>query len=489
MRSRIIYGVLALFTAIFLIGYTSYFYGQEMAPKSKVSQAPTESIQKPIPGALNTAKAFSQAFVEVSKRVTPSIVMIMNEEKMEADNMGGLPDDLLNRFFDFTPQQRERVQKTIGSGVIISADGYIITNNHVVDNSTKLKVTLPDGNRVSAKIIGKDAKTDLALIKVDGRQLHPIIFGNYDNIEVGQWVLAIGSPFGEALQRSVTAGIISAKGRSNVGIADYEDFLQTDAAINPGNSGGALVDLDGNLIGINTAILSASGSNAGVGFAIPINIVQNVVQQLKSGGRVVRGYLGVTIQDVSPEMESSLKLDNVRGAVVSNVEKGSPADHAGLKRYDVITSVNGQRVESSGELRNAISSLAPGAKANLEFIRDGHRQTANVNVQELKADKLAKESSDDSDPKLGMQLQDLTPEISRQLGSDQQYGVVVANVTPGSLAEEAGIQRGDIILEANRQTVKSVKEFQAIINSDKDSSLLLAVERQGSQFFVTLQTR
>ena len=256
---------------------------------------PSESLQKPSFSGLNAAKQMSQAFVDVSRKVTPSIVMIVNDEKMENTSGNGadrfFQDDFFRNFFG-DPRQREQVQKTLGSGVVISADGYIITNNHVVDHSTKLQVTLTDGRKVTGKIIGKDAKTDLALVKVEARNLIPIDFGAYDDIQVGEWVLAIGSPFGEALHHTVTAGIISAKGRSNVGIADYEDFLQTDAAINPGNSGGALVDLDGKLIGINTAILSASGGNSGVGFAIPVNMVQRITTQLKSNGRVIRGYPG-----------------------------------------------------------------------------------------------------------------------------------------------------------------------------------------------------
>jgi serine protease Do len=492
LRIRILYVALAILTALLLVSSTSYFYAQDIAPKNRVAQAqvqaPSEAIQKPLPGALDAAKAFSQAFVQVSKRVTPSIVMIMNEEKMEANNLN-LPDDFFNRFFDFTPEQREQVQKTIGSGVIVSSDGYIITNNHVVDNSTNLKVTLPDGNRVSAKIIGTDSKTDLALIKVDATNLHPITLGHYKDIEVGEWVLAVGSPFGEALQRTVTAGIISAKGRSNVGIADYEDFLQTDAAINPGNSGGALVDLDGNLIGINTAIVSSNGSNAGVGFAIPINIVRNIMQQLKTNGRVIRGYMGVTIQDISPEIERELHLNTVKGAVVSNVESDSPAEKGGLKRYDVITSVNGNDVDSSADLRNAVSSLSPGSNAEIGYIRDGKNETTRIKVEELKSDQLAGNQNGRSNEKLGMQLQSLTPDIARQLGSHHTKGAVVVEVAQGSLADEAGIQRGDIILEVNRQPVQSPADFQSILRNAKDSSLLLVVERQGSEFFVTLQTR
>lgn len=452
---------------------------------------PSESLQKPSFSSLNAAKQMSQAFVDVSRKVTPSIVMIVNEEKLQ-NVMGGngadrfFQDDFFRNFFG-DPRQREQVQKTLGSGVIISSDGYVITNNHVVDNSTKLQVTLADGRKVPGKIIGKDAKTDLALVKVEARNLTPIDFGAYDDIQVGEWVLAIGSPFGEALHHTVTAGIISAKGRSNVGIADYEDFLQTDAAINPGNSGGALVDLDGKLIGINTAILSASGGNSGVGFAIPINMVQRITTQLKSNGRVIRGYLGVTIQDLTPEMKKSLNADNYKGAIVSSVENGSPAEKAGLKQYDIIESVNGQPVSSNVELRDAVASLKPESKAELGVIRDGKKMTVDITVGELKGDAKSAAGGEGRGEQLGMELQNLTPDIARQVGSDHAHGVVITQVQSGSAAEEAGLQEGDVIFQVNRQDIRSVQQLQDAIEHDGDSSILLAVDRQGNTFFVSLQ--
>jgi serine protease Do len=498
MKTKFILGILMALVAGFLIAW-SVRAANETAPaqvaQGATTQAPAQAVQKPaVTSSMNMAKAMSQAFVDVSRKVTPSIVMIVNEEKLEntlGDDSqgfgGGGGDDFFQRFFNFSPQQREQIQRTLGSGVIISPDGYIVTNNHVVNASTKLMVTLPDGKRVPGKIIGTDPKTDLALVKVQASGLQPITLGKYSDIEVGEWVLAFGSPFGEAMQHSVTAGIISAKGRSNVGIADYEDFLQTDAAINPGNSGGALVDLDGNLIGINTAILSASGSNAGVGLAIPISMVQTVINQLKTNGRVVRGYMGVTIQDLNDEMKRSMKLQNYDGAVISNVEKGSPAEQAGLKPYDVIISVNGHRVKNNTEVRDLVASLKPNTDAELGIVRDGKEQTVTVKVQEMKADQNAPGSNKEDQEKLGMELQNLSPSLSRQLGTDRTRGVVVTNVTSGSVAEEAGLQQGDIIFEVNRQQVTSVRDLKNIISSTKDDSVLLAIERQGQTFFVTLQ--
>ena len=454
------------------------------------SAAPPEAIQKPAVSPMNAAKQMSQAFVEVSRKVTPSIVMIVNEEKLENALGNGamnryFQDDFFRNFFDFSPRQREQVQKTLGSGVVISPDGYIITNNHVVDNSSRLQVTLADGRKMPAKIIGKDAKTDLALIKVEASNLTPVHFGNYDDVQVGEWVLAVGSPFGEALHQTVTAGIISAKGRSNVGIADYEDFLQTDAAINPGNSGGALVDLDGNLIGINTAIVSSNGANAGVGFSIPVNMVERITSQLKENGHVIRGYLGVTIQDLTPEMKKSLNAENYNGAVVSSVESGSPAEKAGLKQYDIIISVNDHPVKSNAEVRDAIASLKPESQARLAVMRDGKEITVDAIVGEMKGD-VSASGRQGRQEKLGLELQTLTPDIARQVGSDHSRGVVVTSVQPGSLADEAGLQEGDVIFQANRTDIRSVRELENTIDNSA-SSILLAVDRQGATFFVSLQ--
>lgn len=492
MKNKVFLGTLAGLALALLIAWSPFHQVSSGAPAAvqplTARAAPSEALQKPALSPLNAAKQMSEAFVDVSKKVTPSIVMIVNEEKLQsAFGDDAMNNDFFNNFFDFSPRQREQVQKTLGSGVIVSADGYIITNNHVVDNSTRLQVTLPDGDKVPAKIIGKDPKTDLALIKVARSGLKPVAFGNYQDVQVGEWVLAVGTPFAEALHHTVTAGIVSAKGRSNVGIADYEDFLQTDAAINPGNSGGALVDLDGNLIGINTAILSNDGSNSGVGFAIPVNIVSNVMQQLERNGRVIRGYLGVTIQDLTSEMKKSLDLKDVDGAVISGIEKDSPADNAGMKTYDVITAVDGKPVRNSFELRQAISSLPPGSKTELAIVRDGREKTVDVNVSELKNDAAPAAQPRNRTEKLGVELQELTPQLARRLGTEVTHGVVVTNVAQGSSAEEAGLQQGDVIFEVDRQKVDSVRDFQELVKNEANSSVLLAVDRQGGSLFITLQ--
>ncbi|HET6267217.1 MAG TPA: DegQ family serine endoprotease [Acidobacteriota bacterium] len=491
MKSNTIYGSLILIAMILLIAWSPFHTTASTSPVAPSgSNLPYQAIQKPAVSPINAAKQMSAAFIEVSKKVTPSIVMIVNEEKFQSEFPNDQPgDDFFQRFFNFDPRQQQSVQKTLGSGVIVREDGYIMTNNHVVDNSTKLQVTLPDGDRLPAKIIGKDPKTDLALIKVDRKGLKPISLGNYDSIEVGEWVLAIGTPFAEALHHTVTAGIVSAKGRSNVGIADYEDFLQTDAAINPGNSGGALVDLDGNLIGINTAIASTNGGSSGVGFAIPINMVQNVMQQLIKNGHVIRGYMGATIQDLTPEMRKSLGLANsLQGAVVSGVEKGSPADKAGLKSYDVVTAVQGKPVTSQMELRETIASFAPGSTADLTVLRNGKPETVTIQIKEMPGNLAANRQDSGQSQQLGLDVQELTPRIAKELGTQAESGVVVSRVAPGSIAEEAGLQRGDVIFEINRQKVSSLDDFNRLIQGSKDNALLVAVDRQGSSFFVTIQS-
>lgn len=494
MRNKMLAGLIVALLVGLVLLWNPIGFAKTVTAGAPKTSAPAEAIQRPSLSPMNAAKQMSDAFVEVSKKVTPSIVMILNEEKLQ-NSLGDdafrqlFGDDPFHNFFDFTPRQREQVQKTLGSGVIVSPDGYIITNNHVVDNSTRLQVTLPDGKRVPAKIIGTDPKTDLALVKVASSDLTPIRFADYANVQVGEWVLAIGSPFGEALQHTVTAGIISAKGRSNVGITDYENFLQTDAAINPGNSGGALVDLDGNLVGMNTAIISSNGSNAGVGFAIPVNLIQNVMSQLKANGKVVRGYIGVTIQDVTPEMSKSLNLGNQDGVVVSDVEKDSPGEEAGLKSYDVIISINGKPVHNNSELRNEVASLKPGSQAELGIIRNGDQKSIDVTVGEAKGERSVSGSPQERREKLGMELQNLTPQLARELGSDREHGVVVTRLLPGSMAEEAGLQEGDVIFEVNRQEIRSVREFENLMSQSENSSALLAVERQGHTLFVPLETK
>lgn len=501
MKSKFFTGVLAVVACALIIAWAPSYFARNanQSDFEKASTwltsapvAPAETMQKPGMTPLDAAKQTSQAFVEVARKVTPSIVMITNEAKLKSEfgdeNFRDLfGDNPFGQFFQMPPQQREQVRKSIGSGVVLSADGYIITNNHVVDSSTKLQVTLPDGKKVSAKIIGTDPKSDLALIKVDGVTLQPVTLGHSDEIEVGEWVLAIGSPFGEALQHSVTAGIISARGRSNVGIADYEDFIQTDAAINPGNSGGALVDLDGSLIGINTAIVSSNGSNAGVGFAIPVNMVRKIAEQLKADGRVIRGYLGVNIQEITPELQKSMNLKTTDGAVVSDLQKDSPAEKAGLKPYDVITSINGMKVKNNTELRDKIAGLKPGSIAQLGIVRDGKEQTIDLQIGEMKADAGINDKQQESNEKMGMELQTLTPDLGKRLGTDRENGVVVSNVLPGSAAAEAGLQKGDVIFEVNRKEISSVSDFKNAANQDQDSAILLAVDRQGSSFFVTIE--
>ncbi|HEU4618576.1 MAG TPA: DegQ family serine endoprotease, partial [Gammaproteobacteria bacterium] len=421
----------------------------------------------------------SAAFEQAAATVNPAVVPIFSEAKVAVQSPFGDSNDPLRQFFGDQFFQRffgdegggERTVHALGSGVIASSDGYILTNNHVVENATMLTVVLPDGSRKQAKTIGNDPQSDLALIKVDAENLPAATFGDSDEVKVGQWVIAVGNPF--ELLHTTTAGIISAKGRSSVGITNYEDFIQTDAAINPGNSGGALADLDGRVIGINSAISTPTGGNVGLGFAIPINMAMNVMQQLKEHGKVVRGYLGVVLQPLTPELQKALGLKSAMGVLIGDVAEGSPAERGGVQRGDVVTEFNGKPVTEVTELRNMVAALTPGTKAQIGVERNGRHQTLEVTLgeqpQEAQASSAApgEQGGPENPARLGLAVEDLTPELAQQLGVQQTQGAVVASVQPGSAAEEAGLQRGDIIEEVNRQKIRSAEDLVGIVRSLK----------------------
>jgi Do/DeqQ family serine protease len=388
----------------------------------------------------------------------------------------------------------------LGSGVIVSSDGYIVTNNHVIEGADKLTVMIgDDGVESAARVVGTDPRTDIAVIKVDLTNLPTLELGNSDSLRTGHWVVAIGSPFGEALRHTVTTGIVSALGR-NIGIVDsenrsgytgFESFIQTDAAINPGNSGGALVDLRGRLVGINTAISSTSGSNSGVGFAIPINLVREIAQQLADNGRVVRGYLGVQIQVITPEIQSSLSLPDRRGALVGDVTAGGPAARAGVQRGDVIRTINGTAVKDMNDLRMRIASTPPGREVRLGLWREGHERAVTVTLDELPAQfQLPNERSGSPTrttavSKLGLTVANSTPDAARQRGGDTPTGVVVTAVDPNSPAAERGIQPGDVVQEANLQPITSVEEFERRVATVKaGDSILLLVRRDNNTLYI-----
>jgi len=434
--------------------------------------------------------------------VNPSVVPIFSEQVVQAQNPFGSPDDpfrdffgdeFFKRFFGAPPQGEEKqTVRSLGSGVIVSTDGYILTNNHVVEGSEKLTVVFQDQKKYTAKIIGTDPQTDVAVIKVDAKNLPAATLGNSDQVKVGQWVIAVGNPF--QLMHTVTAGIISAKGRSSVGLADYEDFIQTDASINPGNSGGALADLDGNVIGINTAISSPSGGNVGIGFAIPINMARKVMDALTSKGKVTRGYLALSPQDIDENLAKALQLKGTQGALVGDVTPGGPADKAGIKRGDIILEFNGQKVENSVALRNMVAQADPGSSATIKLLRNGREMQVTVALGERPKERGAKAPKEQEQPKeqsykkLGLSVQTLTPDIAQQLGYDNDHGAVIADVAGGSPADDAGLQRGDLIKEINRETVNSVRDLDRVVTRmhSGDNAALL-VRRGDNTFYAAIQ--
>ena len=407
-------------------------------------------------------------------------------------------DDLLRQFFGdqaprFSPRRNSRSpmprQEGIGSGVVVTKDGYILTNNHVVDGAEEVKVALQDGREFTAKVIGRDPKTDIAVIKIDAKDLPAVPMADSDKVEVGDVVLAIGNPFG--IGQTVTTGIVSATGRAGGIGLDYEDFIQTDAAINPGNSGGALVDSEGRLIGINTAILSRSGGNQGIGFAIPVNLARDVMDSLVKEGRVTRGYLGVMIQDVSPGLEKEFKLKDNKGAIVGDVTPDSPAEKAGLKNGDVIIEFNGKKVSDSRHLKLQVARTEPGQSVPVKVLRNGSTETLQVKVKEMSGtEQLAKNDQHDGQDTgtlNGVAVTDLDRNARQQFDlPGRLQGVVVTEVDPNSAAAEAGLRAGDVILEINRKPVKSAEEAVQMTEKAKDKTTLLRVWRNGGSHFLVV---
>ncbi len=399
-------------------------------------------------------------------------------------NGGGDPFEQFRHFFGQMPHQFK--QRGLGSGVIVSSDGYILTNNHVVGHADEIHVTLLDKREFTAKVIGKDPKTDLALIKIDTNQPLPAAsLGDSNVTEVGDWVMAIGSPFGFNL--TVTSGIVSAKGRALGG--NYDNFIQTDASINPGNSGGPLFNTDGQVIGINTAIYSSTGSNAGIGFAIPIDIAKTVMQQLKSHGRVVRGWLGVEIQEVTPALAKSFGLAAPTGALIAGVQKDGPAAKAAIQRGDIIIKFNGATVHDEHELPEMVASTPLNQAVPVEVIRGNKHLTLTATIAELKDEQIASAKGNEAaGTSWGMQVQDITPEIARQLNMQNAKGVVIRSVRPDSAAAEAGLQAGDLLLEIDHKKVGTADDFAAMAKTaqkDKKSALLL-VQRGSSTLYTVI---
>jgi len=471
------------------------FLGGEYLTYSQAAGPATPAAVSPSPPA---ATVSAPGFTEVAKAVTPAVVNITSRiarkhERMMRDPMDEFFRSPFSPFgFPFGPEgpmpPREPHRGGMGSGVIVSPDGYIITNNHVVDGANELMVTLTDKREFKAKIIGTDPKTDLAVVKIDASNLPYVRWGDSSKLQVGEYVLAIGNPFG--LNSTVTLGIVSALGRGHMGITQYEDFIQTDAAINPGNSGGALINTAGELVGINTAIVSQTGGYQGVGFAVPASMAKPVYESLVKTGKVVRGYLGVAIQDLTQDLAKSFGLKQAKGALVSSIAEDSPAERAGIKQGDVIVAYQGQPIDDSSVLQREVTRTPVGTKATLKVIRDGREQEVTVTVgEQAETTKVASADSSAENALAGVEVQSLDLQTARELGlRGKAQGVVVVNVEPDSLADRAGLAQGDVIKEINRQPIKSVRDYEKIVsNLKKDESALLLINRRGTALFITIK--
>ena len=440
-------------------------------------------------------------FADIVKAVRPAVVNITSSKVMTSfrspDSQNNGPD-----WFGFRPrdkdfrgmprmprQPQEPFGQGMGSGVIVSPDGYVVTNHHVVDGANKVTVTLIDKREFVGTIVGSDPQTDLAVIKIKGKNLPYVPWGDSSKLEVGEYVLAIGNPFG--LNSTVTQGIVSAIHRGGMGITKYEDFIQTDAAINPGNSGGALVNMKGELVGINTAILSRSGGYQGVGFAIPTSMGKHVYESVVKTGKVSRGFLGVGIQEISTDLATSLNLPNTSGALVTNVQENSPAADAGVKRGDTIISFQGRKVSDPGSLQRAVTRTAVGSDVKMEVIRDGKTLTLNtILVEHPDSRTVASVSSSSETTKLaGLTVEELDSQMARRLKlTTETNGVVVTAVQPGSSADSAGLRKGDVISEVDRKPVRTIQDYRMAISklSDERPALLL-IHRQGVPIFMTVK--
>ena len=439
---------------------------------------------------LSAADAFASgpySFADLAEKQALTVVNVSTTQTVKASIMPEFPfhdqdiPELFKRFFGVPhhPQMRQQKRKvtSLGSGVIISKDGYILTNNHVIEGADQIKVKLAKGKEYDAKVIGRDPKTDLALIKIEGdEKFEPLDMGDSDKLQVGRWVVAIGSPFG--LEQTVTAGIVSAKGRI-LGYGPYEDFIQTDASINPGNSGGPLLDMQGRVVGINTAIIA---SGQGIGFAIPINLAKGIIEQLKNSGEVTRGWLGVGIQDLTDELADYYGIKGQKGVLVTQIFQGDPAEKAGIQPNDVIIEIDGQPVSTGRELSGIIANTLVGKKTKIVFLRNGEKITVRVKLTKRSDDEMIAGKNDQTTSRLGVSVTDLTPEISRRFGlEDNETGVFVTEVDSGSKGDRAGIQAGDIIKEVNRKIIKNQRDYtQQLKKAKSSSSIMFLIKRRNA---------
>lgn len=500
--SKKIYWVVS---ALVFLGFAfGYYYGGKSS--ENIFKLPQVSAQSATSG-IEVAKSLGEAFAQIAEKTSAGVVSISVNKEVSArspfPSPFESPFDFFFRFFDdedfwHQPKRKPKpdtgkkysVPMGAGSGFIISEDGYIVTNNHVVEEADKIVVKLNNGKEYVAKKIGTDPETDVALIKIDATGLTPLKLGNSDNIKVGEWVIAIGNPFG--LEHTVTAGIVSAKGRGNLNIVSYADFIQTDAAINPGNSGGPLINLSGEVIGMNTAIYSTNRmapGYMGVGFAIPINMVQYVVNQLRDKGGVERGFLGVGIQNLDPKLSEWLGIQETQGALVTEVQKDSPAEKAGIKKDDVIIEFNGFPITDAPSLRNRVASTKPGTKAKVVLIRNKERMEVEVEVGKKPSEgNISVTTEEGKQVDIGISVQNLTEDLAKQFGYKETEGVIVTSVEPGSPADLKGVKEGMLIKEVNRVPVRNVNDFEEALrkNKGKDSVLLKVKSEKDTEYYIVI---
>lgn len=452
---------------------------------AKQDNSQTKKETTSVKTSVETGRTEFPSFADLVDSLKPSVVNISTtnvfKQRGFARNMPKSPfgennpmDEFFKKFFGGNQPQQEFKRQGLGSGFIISKDGYVVTNNHVIAKATDIQVVLQNGDKFKAEVIGKDPKTDLAVLKFEPEEeLQAVTLGNSDNLRIGDWVIAIGNPFG--LGYTVTAGIVSAKGRS-LGFGVYDDFIQTDAPLNPGNSGGPLFNMQGQVVGVNTAIVARG---QGIGFSIPINMAEFVINQLKEGGKVVRGWLGVYVQKVTPEIASSFDLQEDEGALVSDVEPGSPADKAGIKRGDVIVKFDGKKVEDITDLTTSTAVTSPGSEAKLTVIEDGKTKEVTVKLGEVPSDDAVSEEEDEEQENLGLRVRNLNAKAAKRFKIEDGDGVVVTKVENGGIASEAGIKLGDVIIEIDKKQITNIDEYNTALDSIKGGGTALFLVKRG----------
>lgn len=484
------------------LGLAGFLWALVVLPANALDDVAVESLRQTGKAFASVAQAVSPGvvFIQVEGKSTPAGVQRFSSPFGEEWPFG---DDLFERFFGERlpgvpempkPERPGGERRAIGQGsgfVFAAKDGllsdktYILTNNHVVEDAERIRIRFQDGREFDAEVTGSDPQSDVAVLEIEASGLPSLTWGDSSKLEVGEWVVAIGNPFG--LSHTLTVGVVSAKGRTSVGVIDYEDFIQTDAAINPGNSGGPLLNLDGEVVGVNTAIFSRSGGYMGVGFAIPSNLAKTIATQLIEHGEVTRGYLGVVIQNLTPDLAASFDIDSSKGILVAQVSEDSPAAKAGMRQGDVIVAYRGEPVTDTGSFRNRVALTAPGSRVTIEILRGGERQTLHVTIGRLTEDKLIAERPAQRVDEIGLAVQPLTPQQAEQFDLEPGEGVVVTEVRPGSIAAMAGIEAGTVILEVNRNSVGSVDDFRRAVEQAADAKrLLLLVRKDGMQRYVVL---